>query len=114
MRPRQSRSEIVFLFDVDNTLLDNDRIIADLRRLSHPRGRFRTRRTSISAIFEQLRDELGYADYLGALQRYRVAYPRDPCLLAVSSYPGELSLCQPALSRLARRAGAVRLRSARL
>ena len=82
---RSLRSEIVFLFDVDNTLLDNDAIIADLRR-------FLTREDGgggaehYFAIFEQLREELGYADYLGALQRYRVMYPRDPCLLAVSSF----------------------------
>ena len=82
---RSPRSEIVFLFDVDNTLLDNDRVIADLRR-------YLTRAIGAApaehyfAIFEQLREELGYADYLGALQRYRVAYPRDPCLLAISSY----------------------------
>ena len=79
------RSEIVFLFDVDNTLLDNDRVIADLRRY------LRAQSGPASAehyfrIFEQLRSELGYADYLGALQRYRVAYPRDPCLLEISSY----------------------------
>jgi FMN phosphatase YigB (HAD superfamily) len=77
--------EIVFLFDVDNTLLDNDRVIADLRR-------HLTRAMGVASaedyfkIFEQLRAELGYADYLGALQRYRVAYPRDPKLLAISSY----------------------------
>ena len=75
----------VFLFDVDNTLLDNDRVIADLRR-------YLTRSIGAASadhyfrIFEELREELGYADYLGALQRYRLAYPRDPCLLAISSY----------------------------
>jgi FMN phosphatase YigB (HAD superfamily) len=78
-------SEIVFLFDVDNTLLDNDRVIADLRR-------YLTRESGPGcadhyfAIFEQLRAELGYADYLGALQRYRVAFPHDPRLIAISSY----------------------------
>jgi len=79
------RSEIVFLFDVDNTLLDNDRVIADLRQ-------YLVRAIGVASaehyfrIFEQLRAELGYADYLGAIQRYRVAYPRDPCLLAISTY----------------------------
>jgi FMN phosphatase YigB (HAD superfamily) len=79
------RSEIVFLFDVDNTLLDNDAIIADLRSylMREIRDQFAEH---YFAIFEQLRAELGYADYLGALQRYRVIYPRDPCLLAISSY----------------------------
>jgi FMN phosphatase YigB (HAD superfamily) len=75
----------VFLFDVDNTLLDNDRIIVDLRRyLMREVGAGRT--DQYFEIFERLRVELGYSDYLGALQRYRVVHPRDPHLLAVSSY----------------------------
>ena len=82
---RSSGSEVVFLFDVDNTLLDNDRVIADLRRyLMHEVGAECAEH--YFKIFEQLREELGYADYLGALQRYRVAYPRDPRLLAVSAF----------------------------
>lgn len=78
-------NRVVFLFDVDNTLLDNDRVVADLmRHLEHEVGDERERR--YWEIFEQLRSELGYADYLGALQRYRVEYPRDPRLLTVSTY----------------------------
>ncbi len=77
--------QVVFLFDVDNTLLDNDRVLVDLmRHLEHEVGHERQQR--YWAIFEELRSELGYADYLGALQRYRVEYPRDPHLLTVSSY----------------------------
>ncbi len=77
--------QVVFLFDVDNTLLDNDRVLADLmRHLEHEVGHERQQR--YWTIFEELRSELGYADYLGALQRYRVEYPRDPHLLTVSSY----------------------------
>ncbi len=77
--------EVVFLFDVDNTLLDNDRVTADLRRyLEREVGRGRSDR--YWAIFESLRAELGYADYLGALQRYRVECPYDSHLLAVSTY----------------------------
>ena len=77
--------QVVFLFDVDNTLLDNDRVVADLmRHLDREVGHERQQR--YWAIFEELRSELGYADYLGALQRYRVEYPRDPHLLTVSSY----------------------------
>ena len=77
--------EIVFLFDVDNTLLDNDRVTIDLKRhLEREVGHERQQR--YWAIFEQLRVELGYADYLGALQRYRNEYPRDPHLLTVSRY----------------------------
>ena len=77
--------ELVFLFDVDNTLLDNDRVIADLRRhLGREVGEGGRQR--YWAIFEQLRAEVGYADYLGALQRYRADHPRDPHLLAVSQF----------------------------
>ena len=80
-----SAHKIVFLFDVDNTLLDNDRVIADLRRhLDREVGPERAQR--YWAIFEQLRTELGYADYLGALQRYRSEHPRDPRLLIVSNF----------------------------
>ena len=76
---------VVFLLDVDNTLLDNDRVTADLRHyLEREVGVERQER--YWAIFEQLRNELGYADYLGALQRYRVENPRDAHLLAVSSF----------------------------
>ncbi len=78
-------ADVVFLFDVDNTLLDNDRIAADLRRhLTQVLGSERQER--YWAIFEELRSELGYADYLGALQRYRVENPRDPRVLEMSSY----------------------------
>ena len=77
--------DVVFLFDVDNTLLDNDRVTTDLRRhLERAVGAERGQR--YWAIFEELRAQLGYADYLGALQRYRVEYPRDPHLLTVSHY----------------------------
>ena len=79
------QNDVVFLFDVDNTLLDNDRVTADLRRyLEREVGRERAER--YWAIFEGLRAELGYADYLGALQRYRVECPYDSHLLAVSTY----------------------------
>jgi FMN phosphatase YigB (HAD superfamily) len=75
----------VFLFDVDNTLLDNDRVIVDLKRfLMREVGAGRA--DQYFEIFELLRAELGYSDYLGALQRYRIAHPRDPHLLAVSSF----------------------------
>jgi FMN phosphatase YigB (HAD superfamily) len=80
-----STAPIVFFFDVDNTLLDNDRVAADLKRYlitkvgESSAGRY-------WEIFEQLRTELGYADYLGALQRYRIERPREPKLLAVSHF----------------------------
>jgi FMN phosphatase YigB (HAD superfamily) len=78
-------NEVVFLFDVDNTLLDNDRVTADLKRhLDREVGPERAQH--YWALFEQLRNELGYADYLGALQRYRSEYPRDPKLLTVSHF----------------------------
>ncbi len=76
---------VVFLVDVDNTLLDNDRVVADLmRHLEREVGHERQQR--YWSIFEELRSELGYADYLGALQRYRVEHPRDPHLLTVSYF----------------------------
>ncbi len=76
---------VVFLLDVDNTLLDNDQIIADLKRhLTQAFGAERQER--YWAIFEKLRVELGYADYLGALQRYRAENPRDPNFLQFSHY----------------------------
>ena len=75
----------VFLFDVDNTLLDNDRVAEDLKRyLRKEVGEACQQR--YWEIFEQLRTELGYADYLGALQRYRAERPHDPKLLAVSHF----------------------------
>ena len=75
----------VFLFDVDNTLLDNDRVTAALRR--HLVEAVGPERAELYfALFEELRAELGYSDYLGALQRYRVAYPHDPRILGVSSF----------------------------
>ena len=77
--------DTVWLFDVDNTLLDNDRVTADLRdHLQQTVGVDRARR--YWDFFEDIRAELGYADYLGALQRYRLSYPREPHLLEVSYY----------------------------
>src|SRR6186713_2178469 len=79
------RSDTVFLFDVDNTLLDNDRVTADVRRfLDKEVGSERS--GTYWEIFEDLRSELGYADYLGALQRYRLEHPYDSHVLAVSTY----------------------------
>ncbi len=76
---------LVFLFDVDNTLLDNDRVAADLKQhLEKEVGHERQQR--YWEFFEELRAELGYADYLGALQRYRSEYPRDPNVLTVSEF----------------------------
>ena len=75
----------VFLFDVDNTLLDNDSVAEDLRQ--HLR-----KKLSIQAenrywkLFEKVRKKLGYADYLGALQRYRIEHPYDHQLPEISSF----------------------------
>jgi FMN phosphatase YigB (HAD superfamily) len=80
-----SPNEVVFLFDVDNTLLDNDRVQDDLR--NHLEREFGAEsRDRYWAIFEELRAELGYADYLGALQRYRLEDLCDPRLLTMSSF----------------------------
>lgn len=78
-------NNLVFLLDVDNTLLDNDAVEADLSAyLTREFGAEHQR--CYWAIFEQLRAELGYADFLGALQRYRLAFPHEPHMLAVSSF----------------------------
>ncbi len=80
-----SRNDVVFLLDCDNTLLDNDRVQDDLRRhLEREFGAASCQR--YFAIFEQLRNELGYADYLGALQRYRLGDMDDSRLLLMSSF----------------------------
>ena len=80
-----SPASIVFLFDVDNTLLDNDGVTADLKRhLEREVGRQGAQ--CYWSLFERLRSELGYADYLGALQRYRSEKPHDPHLLTVSRF----------------------------
>lgn len=77
--------EVVFLFDIDNTLLDNDHVTADLRK--HLVREFGVEDASrYWHIFESLRTELGYADYLGALQRYRLTDMNDPGMLMMSSF----------------------------
>jgi FMN phosphatase YigB (HAD superfamily) len=77
--------EVVFLLDVDNTLLDNDRVQDDLR--AHLASEFGPEnRDRYWKIFEALRHELGYADYLGALQRYRLGAENDPRLLLMSAF----------------------------
>jgi len=102
--PAPSKSPVVFLVDIDNTLLDNDRIQADIKEYlqrefgSGPRDRY-------WAILERLFDTLGYRDYLGALQQYRVENPHEVRLLALSFwlvdypfakvlYPGALEVLQ--------------------
>src|SRR5208283_5873640 len=76
---------IVFLVDVDNTLLNNDHIQNDLRH--YLEREFGTAcRDRYWAILEEIFDETGYRDYLGALQRYRTEHPTDVRLLSVSSY----------------------------
>ncbi|HEX4649567.1 MAG TPA: HAD family hydrolase [Steroidobacteraceae bacterium] len=101
-------SRTVFLFDVDNTLLDNDAVQGDLS--AHLEREFgRASRDRYWTLFEELRVELGYADYLGALQRYRLENLDDPQLLQVSSflvdYPFAERLYPGALAALARCAG---------
>lgn len=76
---------VAFLFDVDNTLLDNDAVQNDLS--AHLEREFgREQRDRYWTIFEALRAELGYADYLGALQRYRMENLDEPQLLLMSSF----------------------------
>jgi FMN phosphatase YigB (HAD superfamily) len=97
-----AQNEVVFLLDVDNTLLDNDRVVNDLRH--HIEQKFGAEtKDRYFAILEKLRSELGYTDYLGALQHYRLEDMCDPRLLKMSSflvdypfanrlYPGSLAV----------------------
>jgi len=99
-----TESELVFLFDVDNTLLDNDHVQGDLA--AYLEREFGTASRQLYwEIFEQLRTELGYADYLGALQRYRLRDMHNPAVLRMSSflvdYPFEQRLYPRALEVVA-------------
>jgi FMN phosphatase YigB (HAD superfamily) len=103
-----SPASAVVLFDVDNTLLDNDAVQEDLsRHLERILGA--ASRDRYWSIFEALRNELGYADYLGTLQRYRLEAPDDPRLPLVSSflldYPFASRLYRGALEALAHMRG---------
>jgi len=94
----------VFLFDVDNTLLDNDAVQSDLSaHLEREVGL--ASRERYWQIFEELRSQLGYADYLGALQRYRLEHEDDLQLLKISlfllDYPFAERLYPQALEALA-------------
>ncbi len=81
----QGEGDVVFLLDVDNTLLDNDRFGADLgARLEQAFGA--VQRDRYWAIFTALREELSYADYLAALEKFRVGLDDDPDLLQMSSF----------------------------
>ena len=85
MPKRLKRIRIVFLLDVDNTLLDNDRFIADLKQhLKDECGHGRAK--EYWTFVEELQEELGYDDYLGALQRYHNAHAHDPHVLEVSRF----------------------------
>ena len=97
-------SPFVFLVDVDNTLIDNDQIVADLNRhLIEDFGAERHQR--YWTIFEERRAKYGYADYLGTLQHYRMEHPYDPHLLRLSfffvDYPFAKRLFPEALNVMA-------------
>src|SRR5437660_9965138 len=77
--------DLVFLFDVDRTLLDHDRVGGDLAAyLTEAYGAEAS--NLYRDIFEKLRQELGYADYLGALERFRLEKMHDPRVLRMSSW----------------------------
>src|SRR5881394_3876751 len=76
--------DLLFLFDCDNTLLDNDQVQADLRaHLERDFGPEQSQR--YWTIYEALRDELGYADYLGAMQRFRLV-ENSPRVLRLAEF----------------------------
>jgi FMN phosphatase YigB (HAD superfamily) len=82
---RKSSAQIVFLLDVDNTLLDNDRFGAELgERLERSFGA--AERDRYWRIFTDRREQLGLADYLGSLQLFRSGLDDDPTLLFMSEY----------------------------
>jgi FMN phosphatase YigB (HAD superfamily) len=84
-RSGATAGEMVFLLDVDNTLLDNDRFTADLgSRLEQAFGA--AQRDRYWQIFGDRREQLGLADYLGALQLFRSGLDDDPQLLGMSQY----------------------------
>jgi len=104
-KPSRSRGGLVIFFDVDNTLLNNDGVLKDVRAyLKREVGERRAMR--YWRIFEDLREELQYADYLGALQRYRCQYPHDVHLLQVAhfllEYPFEKRLYRDSLKVIQR------------
>jgi FMN phosphatase YigB (HAD superfamily) len=76
---------VLFLFDVDNTLLDNDSVQSDLKEhLANAYGP--SARDRYWDILEELRSELGYVDYLGALERFRVEEMHRPDVLRMSNW----------------------------
>ena len=92
-----TRSPAVFLVDVDDTLLENDRIQDNLRR--HIEQEFDPEcQDRFWAIREELQ-QLGYRDYIGAFQRFRVEHPYAPHLVTAANLPRRLSVCGPAVSR---------------
>jgi len=96
-QPSHSTTSTVFLVDVDNTLLDNDRIQDDIRdHLEREHGV--AVRDRYWTIQEELFEQLGYRDYLGALQCYRVEHPYDVRLPSMSILPDGLSVCGAAVS----------------
>jgi FMN phosphatase YigB (HAD superfamily) len=77
--------DVVFLFDCDNTLLDNDGVQEDLR--AHLESEFGLAESlRYWSLYEALRDEVGYADYLGAMQRFRLGMESDPRVLRLASF----------------------------
>jgi phosphoglycolate phosphatase-like HAD superfamily hydrolase len=80
-----SETDTVVLFDVDNTLLDNDRVIADIGAYLEQNFNLMVR-DRYWEIFEELRGSLGYADYLGTLERYRLEAMHDPRALRMANW----------------------------
>ncbi len=98
---RNGVKDLVFLFDVDNTLLDNDRLQSDLfRHIERDFGH--EARARYLEIFEDLRNQLGYADYLGALERYRQEKLHDPRFLRMANWLIEYPFPSASLSRRSR------------
>jgi len=84
-RSIMSKKSVVFLLDVDNTLIDNDVIISDLRRYLAKEFR-KDRQDHYWKLFEEHKKKYGYADYLGALQQYRCENECDPHFVKISLF----------------------------
>lgn len=99
-----TQHDLVFLFDCDNTLLDNDRVQADLR--AHLETEFGVQESQrYWSLYEALRSEVGYADYLGAMQRFRLGMKSDRRVLQLAAflldYPFESRVYPGALAAIA-------------
>jgi FMN phosphatase YigB (HAD superfamily) len=68
---------LVFLLDVDNTLVDNDRVKKDIERAIASLVAV-DRAARFWALYEEVRDEKGVVNFPETLRRFRRAFPNEP------------------------------------